>query len=95
MRFTNIYNWMAGIAGKEPTTFTEYFYTDIMDYLFPENCDDLVEPVDEALLSENMRNTLLQCSSPTDVKQWMNKVTSHIVMRIDTETIIADYLSAQ
>jgi len=93
MSIKNIYNWMNDIANKEPKSFAEYFYSDIMDYVFPENYDDVQELADEILLSGCKRQLLLSCTSESDVNKWMNIVASEIIMRINTEEIISDFLS--
>lgn len=83
---------MNEIVAKKPEALAEFFYSDIMDYVFPENFDDIEELADEDFISANMRAKLLSCPTKEAVKVWMNKITSVIVMKMDTEEIIADYL---
>lgn len=82
---------MQEIADKKPETFAEYFYSDIFDYAFPENYDDIETLVDEDTLSGIQREKLLSCSAEKEVKEWMDEVASYIVMKIDVEEIISEY----
>lgn len=89
----NIYAWMNELTEETPATFAEFFYSDIMDYVFPDNFDDIDELADETFISATMRAKLLACSSKEAVKNWMNEIASVIIMTIDTEQIIADHLA--
>lgn len=88
-----IYNWMQELADKRQETFAEYFYSDIFDYVFPDNFDDIANLADEDNLSEPQRDKLLSCSSEKELKEWMDEVAGKIIMRIDTEEIICEYLT--
>ena len=92
-KIKDIYTWMDEIANSRPEAFAEYFYSEIMDYVFPESYDDSAELADEDSLSESMRKKLLKCSSETEVKNWMDDIASEIVMKIDTEQIISEHLA--
>jgi hypothetical protein len=92
-KVNKIYTWMSEITGESPKAFNEFFYSDIMDYVFPDNFDDIEELADETFLSTNMRAKLLACPTKEAVKTWMNEVASIIIMKIDTEQIISDHLA--
>jgi hypothetical protein len=83
---------MQEIADKKPETFAEYFYSDIFNYVFPENFDDIANLADEDALSEAQRTKLLSCSSEKELKKWMDEIAGKIIMRIDAGEIIAEYL---
>lgn len=36
-----IYTWMEEITDSKPEAFSEYFYSDIFDYVFPEDYDEI------------------------------------------------------
>jgi hypothetical protein len=36
-KVNKIYTWMSEITGESPKAFNEFFYSDIMDYVFPDN----------------------------------------------------------
>ena len=87
-----IYEYMKEIAGETPESFAEYFFSDIFDFVFPENYDSCFELADKSILGGEKRKSLLACSSKTEVKGWMNDVASFVVMRLDAGSVISDYL---
>ncbi|MCF6177052.1 MAG: hypothetical protein L3J71_14935 [Victivallaceae bacterium] len=64
-----------------------------MDYVFPDNFDDIDELAGEEFISASMRAKLVACQNKEAVKKLMNDIASVIIMKIDTEQIIADYLA--
>jgi hypothetical protein len=40
MSVETIYNWMEELASSTPESLAEHFYSDICDYIFPENYDN-------------------------------------------------------
>jgi len=86
------YEYMKEIAEKTPESFAEYFFSDIFNFVFPENYDDRKKLVDESIIGGEKRKSLLMCSSKKEVKHWMNDVASIIIMRLDVNLIISDYL---
>ena len=89
-----IYEYMREIAGEKPETFAEYFFSDVFNYVFPENDDDSRKLADEPLLTGVKRRSLLACSSSREVKHWMNNAVSMVVMRLDVDLIISEYFGA-
>ena len=83
---------MQELVSSKSESFAEHFYSDIFDYVFPENYDDSDRLADESFLRTSKQASLLSCKSKDEVKAWMNDVAGEIIMRIDTEQILLDYL---
>ena len=92
MRVDTIYNWMKELTSSKPESLAEHFYSDIFDYVFPENYDNSDELADESSMRISKQEELLNCKSKDDVKAWMDDIAGEIIMRIDTEQVILDYL---
>jgi hypothetical protein len=83
---------MEELASSKPVSLAENFYSDIFNYVFPENYDDSDEIADESSLRISKQEELLSCKSKDEVKTWMDDVAGEIIMRIDTEQIMLNYL---
>ena len=80
MKNEEIFKWLNSYACEPPERFNEFFYDDIVTFL--ENND----------VRSNKIKELMNCKSREDVKAWLDKVTGFIVMKMDVESILEDYL---
>lgn len=94
MSISKIHKWIVELNAERTKSFNDYFIDDIVRYL---EIDELSNNIDlEKLLKEKCGSEYLQlikCKNKSDVKRWLNKITSYISKYIDSEQIIADYFS--
>ena len=72
--------WLNELADEVPKSYNEYFYDDVRNYVVN------IEP-NSVKIKE-----LFQCSSKSEVKSWLDDVSSYIVSNLDVEQILTDYL---
>lgn len=79
--------WLTEILHEEPVTFAEYFKTDIANYLDigTSTTSDLPH-----LLKREFKKFQL-CTAKDDVREFVADITGFIVMRSETDEIIASY----
>lgn len=83
------FEWLKEILEEKPKDFAGFYKDDFANYLDIENLDaeDL-----ENLLGRKFGN-FNQCESKEDVRKFVGKITSYVVMHAQIEEIIADYLA--
>jgi len=79
MKKDKIFEWLNFYVCEPPEKFSEYFYEDVVNFL--EN---------NHIKSKKIRE-LMKCQSREEVKEWLDKVTGFIVMKLDVEIILEDY----
>jgi len=75
-----ILNWLNELADKDPQDYQEYFYDDIRNYVL-QNED----------LSARIKK-LFKCKDKKAVKEWLDDVCGYLIMKLDTESLIHEYL---
>jgi len=79
MKKGKVFEWLNFYVCEPPQKFNEYFY------------DDVVRFLEERNLESSKIKELMNCKSREEVKEWLDKVTGHIVMKLDVENILEDY----
>lgn len=79
--------WLNEILSEEPATFADYFKVDIANYLDIETSTVSDLP---SLLNREFKKFQL-CTTKDDVRQFVADITGFIVMRSETDEIIASY----
>ena len=81
--------WLTEILHEEPVTFADYFKADIANYL----------DIDTSTTSDLLRlfkrefKQFQLCTTKDDVRQFVANITGFIVMRSETDEIIASYFN--
>ncbi|OGL47781.1 MAG: hypothetical protein A2W05_11505 [Candidatus Schekmanbacteria bacterium RBG_16_38_10] len=91
MNLNQICKWITEICEEEPKRFADFFVQDVYDFLE-------VEQIDKAKLEISLRNkcgakfaSLKKCTSKKEVKHWLHKVTSYVIIKSDNKILIDDY----
>jgi len=94
MSISKIHKWINELNAEKNKSFNDYFIDDIVKQL---DIDELSNNTDfEKVLKEKCGSEYLQlikCKNKSDVKKWLDKVTSYVVKYIDTDEIISNYFS--
>lgn len=81
MEKEDIENWLNELADQKPKRFQDFFYDDIRNFI-----------IDNDLSTAKMKS-LYQCKSKDEVGNWLDDVCSYIIIKLDTENLISEYLS--
>lgn len=83
------FEWIKEVLSEKPQRFADYYKEDIANYLDIDSIDssDIKE------LFNRRFDTFNECESKEDVQEFVDKITSHIVMTAQIEEIVADYFS--
>lgn len=79
MQKDKILNWLNDLADDNPQNYGEYFYDDIRNYVL-QNEDSSIK-----------MKKLFKSKDKKAVKKWLNDVCSHLIMKLDTESLIHEY----
>lgn len=82
MKKEEIIKLLNDLVCEPPEKFSEYFYEDVVTFLENNN-----------IKSKKIRE-LMKCKSREEVKEWLDKVTGFIVMKVDVEIILEDYFNS-
>lgn len=81
--------WLTEILNEAPETFADYFKADIANYLDIETST----PSDLPRLFNREFKQFQLCTTKDDVRQFVANITGFIVMRSETDEIIASYFN--
>jgi hypothetical protein len=82
-------DWLREVLEEKPERFADYYKEDIANYLDIDSIDstDIEDLFNEKFVIFN------RCETKDDVQEFVDKITSHIVMKAQIEDIVADFLS--
>ena len=83
------FNWLNEILCEKPDTFADYFKPDIANYLEIETST----PSDLPHLLNRQFEQFQLCATKDDVRQFVARITGFIVMKSETDEIIASYFN--
>ncbi len=89
INFPQILEWLKELCVEEPSNFTSYFLDDVKEYL---GLDDADEDYLKDICGRKF-DSLIQCQTKEEVKIWLDKICSFIIMKIDTDGILEDYFA--
>ncbi len=83
------FEWLKEVLAEPPQGFADYYKDDIANFLNTEliNSDEL-----EVLFNRKFQS-FKECETKEDVRKFVSKITSFIVMTSQIEELIADYFS--
>jgi hypothetical protein len=83
------FEWLKEILEEKPETFSDYFKEDLSNFLDIETIEsnDLRELFGKKYLKFSL------CKNKEELRSFVGDITSYVVMKSQTEEIIADYLS--
>ena len=76
-----ILSWLSELADGNPSSFHEYFYDDIRNFVINN----------EQWLWDKW-DSLFSCTSKDDVLLWLQEASGYIVMELNTDLILENYL---
>lgn len=79
--------WLKDIFEEQPESFSSYFLFDIELYM---NLDEIDISSINGILGIKY-DSFLNCKTKDEVRDWLNAITSFIVMKLPVDDIIADY----
>ena len=81
--------WLKEVLSEKPQRFADYYKEDIANYLDIEinEFDDI-----EDLINKRFDN-FIKCESKESVRDFVDRITSYIVMNAQIEEVIADFFS--
>jgi len=83
------FGWLKEVLDEEPSRFADFYKEDIANFLDIENIE--AKGLNELFGNKFWRFN--KCSTKEDVQEFVDGITSYIVMTAQIEEIVADYFS--
>ncbi|MCU0238006.1 MAG: hypothetical protein MUC29_01075 [Pyrinomonadaceae bacterium] len=83
------FEWLKVVLDEKPNNFAEYFKDDLANYL---EIDEIESNELKDLFGKQF-DSFISCKSLEEIRIFVNKLTNHIVMKLETDEIIKNYFS--